>query len=180
MKRILAPHGVKPIDLEKHLINIGFNQQKKNTNDKNTNDKNTNDKNTNEINIDFLFFDYNKIKKESKILDESLSENYKCEKYKCYNYKCNHYNCKYHNCNYYNYDHYNCDDYNYNNILKEDLQNKINYSSDCLIEPFDDGFIDYDAISEGYIEDDNSFDYNIDENDENGDYYDDYAYRKKY
>ena len=95
-----------------------------------------------EIKNELLFVDYNIIKKEREKLEEELDIIYK----------------------YYNYG----DEYDKNKIIKEDLQNKINYSTDCLIYPFDDGIIDYDAISEGYVEDDNSFEYSIDEFD---DYY---------
>ena len=60
------------------------------------------------------------------------------------------------------------------------MQNTINYSSDCLIDPFDDCSINYDEISDGYLEDDSIINNSIDEYDNYGDYYDDYAYRRKY
>ena len=162
MSRILSPYGVKPIELKKHLNNIGFDPQKI----------------TIEKNNDFLFVDYNIIKKENKILEENLCETY--NNYKCDHYKCDHYNCNYHNCSDYDYNHYDCDEYNKDNILKEDLQNKINYSTNCLIDPFDNGDINYDEINDDYLEDDNNSNYNTDEYEEYGDYYDDYAYRRKY
>ena len=138
MKRILAPYGVNPKNLNQHLIDIGFIPQKKDII---------------EIKNELLFVYYNIIKKERENLEEELDIIYK----------------------YYNYG----DEYDKNKIIKEDLQNKINYSTDCLIYPFDDGIIDYDAISEGYVEDDNSFEYSIDEFDDYGDYYDDYSHRRK-
>ena len=69
------------------------------------------------------------------------------------------------------------DNFNGKKYSKDALQDKINYTKDCLVEPFDNGDINYDEISEGENNENVENDEH-DENEEYWDYYDEYSHRR--
>jgi hypothetical protein len=75
-------------------------------------------------------------------------------------------------------DYGNADEYDHDKYIKEDLQNKINYGKNCLIDPFDDGLVNYDDLG---VKEDDIDNTNKEDNDDYNDYYDyveNYTYNK--
>lgn len=148
MSRILSPYGIDQKELKQHLINIGFIGKKYDDSYKN----------------DFTLFNYNfRYNKKYETFEGKIYEIVEDHNYETSTET------------FYDESYYSDDQYNFVKYRKEDLEDKIYYSKNCLIDPYDNGSVyddNMDIIDDGETINDN-------ENDDDGYYDNDYDYRKK-